>query len=199
MLSSPVPGSPPAGPVGTARMTEVAVRTRHRSHNVRDMTARLLAQRPRGASRWLGMAGFGIAVLCTAVVGGLAASGSKAEYAALELPGWAPPAWLFGPVWTILYVLIALAGWLVWQRTGWTPALHAYAVQLGLNAAWTPLFFGAGWYGVALVEIVLLWVLIAVTIVLFRRISRPAAALLVPYVAWVSFATALNAAVWWAN
>ncbi|MEU4220271.1 TspO/MBR family protein [Actinoplanes sp. NPDC026623] len=164
------------------------------------MTAKPLSPRlPAGGTRWLGLLGFGLAVLCTAVVGSLAATGSKAEYASLEQPAWAPPSWLFGPVWTILYVLIAIAGWLVWQRTGWTRALTVYAVQLALNAAWTPLFFAAGRYGLALVEIMVLWVLILATIVLFWRTSRLAAALLVPYLAWVSFATALNAAIWSAN
>jgi tryptophan-rich sensory protein len=164
------------------------------------MATTRLSREPRpGVVRWLGLAGFGLAVLCTAVVGGLAASGSKAEYAALDRPGWAPPSWLFGPVWTTLYVLIAVAGWLAWKRTGWTPALTVYAAQLVLNAAWTPLFFAAGQYGLALTEIVVLWALIAATVVLFWRVSRLAAALLVPYLAWVSFATALNAAIWWAN
>jgi tryptophan-rich sensory protein len=102
-------------------------------------------------------------------------------------------------VWTVLYVLIAVSGWLVWRRTGWSRALTVYAVQLALNAAWTPIFFGFGRYGLALVEIVLLWVLIGATVLLFRPVSRVAAGLLLPYWAWVTFATALNAAIWLAN
>jgi tryptophan-rich sensory protein len=102
-------------------------------------------------------------------------------------------------VWTILYAMIAVAGWLVWRRTGWSTALTAYAVQLGLNAIWTPIFFGAGQYGWALVDIVVLWFAIGATVALFWRESRLAAALLLPYWAWVTFATALNAAIWWAN
>jgi len=95
----------------------------------------------------------------------------------------------------VLYAMIAVAGWLVWRRVGWTPALTVYAAQLVLNAAWTPIFFGAGRYGWALADIVLLWVLIGVTVVMFRRVSRPAAWLLVPYWLWVTYATALNAAI----
>ena len=106
---------------------------------------------------------------------------------------------MFGPVWTVLYIAIAVAGWLVWRRVGWGPALAVYAVQLALNAAWTPLFFGAGAYGLALVEILVMWLAIGATVVLFWRVSRPAALLLVPYWAWVTFATALNFAIWRLN
>jgi tryptophan-rich sensory protein len=106
---------------------------------------------------------------------------------------------LFGPVWTVLYIAIAVAGWLVWRRVGWGPALGAYAVQLALNAAWTPLFFGAGAYGLALAEILVMWLAIGVTVVLFWRVSRPAAVMLVPYWAWVTYATALNFAIWRLN
>ena len=96
--------------------------------------------------------------------------------------------------------MIAVAGWLVWRRTGsWTPALTAYAIQLVLNAVWTPIFFGFGQYGLALADIVAMWIAIGVTVVLFWRISRPAALLLLPYWAWVTFATALNAWIWNAN
>src|ERR687889_330005 len=93
----------------------------------------------------------------------------------------------------------AVAGWLVWRRVGWTGALTVYAAQLVLNALWTPIFFGFGQYGLALADIVVLWVLIGVTVALFRPISRVAAALLLPYWAWVTFATALNAFIWHAN
>lgn len=151
------------------------------------------------AATWIALAGFGAATAAAALLGGLGVAGTSIEYASLDRPSWAPPSWLFGPVWTVLYIMIAVAGWLVWKRTGWTTALTAYAVQLALNAAWTPIFFGFGRYGLALVDIVLLWVAIAVTIWLFRPISRTAVALLLPYWAWVTFATALNAAIWAAN
>jgi benzodiazapine receptor len=99
----------------------------------------------------------------------------------------------------VLYVMIAVAGWLVWRRTGWTSALTVYAAQLILNAIWTPIFFDFGRYGLALADIVVLWALIVATIVLFLRKSLPAAALLLPYLAWVTFATCLNVAIWQAN
>ena len=86
--------------------------------------------------------------------------GTTDEYANLRQPGWAPPSWLFGPVWTLLYALIAVAGWLVWRRVGFGPALWAWTAQLVLNAIWTPLFFGAGAYGLAFAEIVLMWLAI---------------------------------------
>ncbi len=159
-----------------------------------------VAQPPRsGAARFSGLVGFGVAAAAAALVGVLGVAGTRAEYAALDQPAWAPPGWLFGPVWTVLYVMIAVAGWLVWRRAGWTGALTVYAVQLAVNAAWTPIFFGAGRYGWALVDIVVLWLLIVLTMVLFRRVSRPAALLLAPYLLWVTYATVLNAAIWAAN
>ncbi|GHC86392.1 hypothetical protein GCM10007079_29680 [Nocardiopsis terrae] len=145
---------------------------------------------------------FAAAVLATALVGGLAAAGSAGVYTDLELPAWAPPAWLFSPVWIALYVLVAVAGWLVWRAAGTRGAasfLAVYAVQLVLNAAWTPLFFGAALYGVALADIALLTAAVAATLLLALRHSRAAALLFAPYLAWVAFATALNAAIWAAN
>lgn len=156
-------------------------------------------ERDNGRREWLALAAFGAAVLVTAAIGGLAVRGTTSEYQRLEQPAWAPPSWLFGPVWTTLYVLIAVAGWLVWRRVGWSPALWAYVIQLVLNAIWTPIFFGAGRYGLALVDIVILWVAIGVTVALFWRVSRPAAALMLPYWAWVTFATALNFEIWRLN
>jgi len=155
--------------------------------------------RPAPTAKWLGLAGFGVAVAVAALIGGLGVAGTADEYRSLEQPSWAPPSWLFGPVWTVLYIMIAAAGWLVWRRTGWSRALTVYAVQLALNAIWTPIFFGFGRYGLALADIAVLWVLIGVTIWLFRPVSRLAAGLLVPYWAWVTFATALNFAIWHAN
>ena len=149
-------------------------------------------------STWT-LAPFAAAVTAAALIGVFGVAGTTAEYETLKQPSWAPPSWLFGPVWTILYAMIAVAGWLIWRRTGWTKALTVYAVQLTLNAIWTPIFFGAGRYGLALIDIVLLWLLIAVTAWLFRPASRLAAALLLPYWAWVTFATALNAFIWHAN
>ncbi|SHK68755.1 TspO and MBR related proteins [Pseudonocardia thermophila] len=148
----------------------------------------------------IALLGFGLAVVIVAVVGGLAVAAPDQQYAALEQPPWAPPPWLFGPVWTVLYVLIAVSGWLVWRRAGLTSPAHVvYAVQLLLNMAWTPLFFAAGLIGPAFAEIVVLWIAIVATIVLFARIDKIAAWLLVPYLAWVTFASALNLAIWVLN
>ena len=148
---------------------------------------------------WLTLLPFLAAVMAVAVVGGLAAAGVPQEYRSLEQPGFAPPSWVFGPVWTVLYVMVGVAGWLLWRERGWTPVVTLWAVQLVLNLAWTPLFFGAGLRGLALVDIVLLDLLVAATIVLGWRTSRPAALLLVPYLAWTCFATALNASIWALN
>ena len=140
----------------------------------------------------MGLVPFLLAVAVVAAIGGLAAGSAGSTYRSLELPPFAPPSWLFGPVWTVLYVLMAVAAWLVWRRTGWTTGLTWWVVQLVLNLAWTPLFFAADRYGLALVDIVVLIGALVVTMLLFRRTSTAAAWLLVPYLAWVVFATALT-------
>jgi translocator protein len=120
-------------------------------------------------------------------------------YEGLAKPAWRPPNWLFAPVWTILYLMIAVAGWLVWSAAGFTFALAVYAVQLLLNAAWTPIFFGLRRPDFAFFEIVLLWASIALTIALVHPVNAAAAWLLAPYLAWVTFAAALNFAIWRLN
>jgi len=120
----------------------------------------------------------------------------------LNKPTWNPHSWLFGPVWTLLYAMMAVAAWLVWSKGGWKSnrwALSAFCLQWLFNALWTPLFFGAHLIGAALLDIVLLWCALLLTLVLFWRVSRPAGALLIPYLAWVSFAAALNFAIWRLN
>ncbi|WJR35800.1 tryptophan-rich sensory protein [Mycobacteroides immunogenum] len=141
------------------------------------------------------------AAAIAAGVGGLASVNAAAKYGLLVQPSWAPPAWLFGPVWTVLYVLMGVAAWLVWRTRPpvATRALSAYGIQLVLNALWTPLFFGLGWRGAALAEIAVLWIALAVTITLFWRSSRIAAYLLVPYLVWTTFAVCLNFSVWQLN
>ncbi|MBI4250411.1 tryptophan-rich sensory protein [Candidatus Uhrbacteria bacterium] len=124
-------------------------------------------------------------------------------YADLVKPAFNPPAWVFGPVWTVLYALMGIAAFLVWKK-GWTQknvkvALGVFGAQLTLNAAWSILFFGLRNPGFAFADITVLWLLIAATIVAFYRISRPAAYLLVPYILWVSFAAYLNYAIWILN
>lgn len=138
---------------------------------------------------------FVAAVVLTAVVGSLFSISAGVEYLALRRPDWAPPAWLFGPVWTVLYAMIALSGWLAWRAGARRGELVLFGGQLVLNALWTPLFFGLGWYGVAFVEILLLWLAIVAVITVFWWRSRAAAVLLVPYLAWVSFAAALNVSI----
>lgn len=146
------------------------------------------------------LAGFVAAVVVVAVLGGLAAGSAGRTYERLDLPAFAPPSWLFGPVWTVLYLMIAVAGWLYWRQVGrLDAALLLYGAQLVLNAAWTPLFFGADAYGLALVDIVLLAVLVLITVLAFARRSRVAAWLLVPYLLWVLYAAALNAGIWSMN
>jgi tryptophan-rich sensory protein len=122
-----------------------------------------------------------------------------AWYAALMKPSWNPPAWLFGPVWTTLYTLMAVAAWLVWRRIGFSRSLGLYLAQLVLNAAWTPLFFGAHQLGWALIEILVMWVMILRTLLSFRRVNPTAGWLFLPYLAWVSFAAFLNFTLWRLN
>ena len=138
-----------------------------------------------------------------AVIGGLfGAGGQGGWYADLAKPSWTPPSWVFGPVWTILYGMMAVAVWLVWLRHRQRPAaaaMAAFALQLAFNAAWSPLFFGLHRPGLAFADIVLLWLALVATVWLFLRRSAVAAVLLLPYLLWVSFAAALNLAIWRLN
>jgi len=123
-------------------------------------------------------------------------------YASLNKPSWNPPGWIFGPVWTFLYALMAVAAWSVWRRGGWRAQrlpLSLFLTQLTLNALWTPLFFGVHRPDLALVDILLLWLAIVATIVAFGRTNAVAACLLAPYLAWVSFAAFLNFTLWQLN
>jgi tryptophan-rich sensory protein len=137
-----------------------------------------------------------------AAIGAWGSANSSSFYAELARPSWAPPASLFGPVWTTLYVLMAISAWLVWRVRGFggaRTALSLYVVQLGANALWSWLFFAWHRGGLAFVEVLLLWGLIVATVVAFQRISRLASILLYPYLAWVTFASALTFAVWRLN
>jgi translocator protein len=145
-------------------------------------------------------------ISCFAVTGAFALfgsfEGSRQWYESLSRPSFTPPNWLFAPAWTVLYIMMGIAAGLVWLKgTGpWvTMALAAFAFQLLLNALWTPLFFGMRSPSLALVDIVLLWLAIIATIVIFWRISRPASLLLIPYILWVSFALLLNLRIWQLN
>lgn len=145
---------------------------------------------------WPSLIVFLLLAFAAAAIGGVAASSARDTYDALTLPAWAPPGWLFGPVWSVLYVTIGVAGWMIWHADGGrgTP-IALWGAQLVLNACWTPLFFAAEQYELALAEICLLWIVLVATIVVAARIHRWAGGLLLPYMAWVSFATALNTSI----
>ena len=137
-----------------------------------------------------------------ATAGAVASVDAGAFYSQLDRPGWAPPGWLFGPVWSVLYTLMAVAAWLVWRKVGFpqaTVAISLFMTQLVANALWSWVFFAWHRGALAVVEILVLWGLVAATAVAFWRVQRLAALLLVPYLAWVSFAAALTLALWRRN
>lgn len=152
---------------------------------------------------------FGVAIailVCetAGIIGSIFTASSVATwYATLAKPALNPPAWVFGPVWTTLYALMGIAAFLVWRKglehRDVKIALGIFAVQLVLNTLWSVIFFGLHSPGGALVEIVFLWLAILATIISFARISKPAAWLLIPYVAWVGFAAYLNFTIWMLN
>ena len=158
---------------------------------------------PDSASRQLlGLAGWLAVAFIAAAVGALASVQSREFYVQLDRPSWSPPGWVFGPVWTVLYALMGIAAWLVWRVRGWAGArlaLGRFLAQLALNALWTWLFFAWRMGGLAFAEIIVLWLLIAATVLAFWSVRPLAGALLLPYLAWVSFASALNWAIWRMN
>jgi len=151
------------------------------------------------------MAGWVGLVASLGLVGLVAFGGSRFRpsdwYYALAKPSWNPPAFVFAPVWTLLYILMAIAAWLVWARAGSSAGgpLVLYLVQLALNVTWSWLFFGRHHIGLALLDLVALWAVLLVTTILFWQIRVLAGVLLVPYLAWVSFAGALNFSIWRLN
>jgi translocator protein len=149
-------------------------------------------------------------IICLAVcllaglIGSFFTAGSiPTWYAALNKPSFNPPGWIFAPVWTILYILMAIAAFLVWrkglQANGVKLALFFFALQLILNVIWSILFFNYHSPFYAYIEICALWLSIVLTIVFFYQVSKPAAWLLIPYLLWVSFASVLNFAIWRLN
>lgn len=154
------------------------------------------------SSQVVGLLVWLLVVFAAAAIGGFASASASEFYRDLVRPSWAPPGWLFGPVWTVLYALMGVAAWLVWRARGFGGARNAllvFVVQLAVNALWTWLFFVWRQGGLAFAEILLLLALILTTIVLFWRVSRLAAVLLVPYLLWVSFASALTLSMWRLN
>lgn len=149
----------------------------------------------------VGLVGWLLLTFAAAAVGAIGSSGASAFYAQLVRPAWAPPAWAFGPVWSLLYALMGVAAWLIWRLRGSSArtALILFVVQLAANALWSWLFFAWRAGGLAFAEVVLLWLLIVATVISFKRTSSLAAALLLPYLTWVSLAAALTYATWKLN
>jgi len=150
----------------------------------------------------LGLFGWLVACFSASAVGAVASIQARSFYGQLVQPAWAPPGWIFGPVWTVLYALMAIAAWLVWRSGGFRAnrtALSIFLVQLALNSLWSWLFFAWNRGALAFIDIVLLWVLIVATLISFWRVRPLAGALLIPYLLWVSFASILNYAVWQLN
>ncbi len=137
-----------------------------------------------------------------AAIGSAASIQAGSFYAQIDRPDWAPPPEVFGPVWTVMYALMGVAAWLVWRVAGFRAArtaLTLFLTQLAINALWSWLFFGWHLGALAFADVILLWVLIVATLVAFWRIRPLAGALLIPYLLWVSFASALNYSVWQLN
>ena len=150
----------------------------------------------------IGLVGWLVVSFIAAGIGGAASSQAGPFYTDLIRPDWAPPPSIFGPVWTGLYALMGVAAWLVWRVGGFRAAQSAlilFLVQLALNALWSWLFFGLHRGALAFADIVVLWVLIVATLIAFWRIRPLPGALLIPYLLWVSFASALNYTVWKLN
>lgn len=153
--------------------------------------------------KYLGLAGFILASEFVGVSGSFVTiSAIPTWYAGITKPFFAPPNWVFGPVWTTLYALIGISFWIIWQSKPSKlkkRAVYWFILQMALNAVWTPIFFGLKNPEFALFVITALWISIFQTIRFFSRITKSAGYLLIPYILWVSFATLLNAAIAWLN
>jgi benzodiazapine receptor len=150
-----------------------------------------------------GLVGWLLVSFAAAAVGGFASAGAGDFYRQLHRPGWAPPGWVFGPVWSVLYTLQGVSAWLVWREREAggrrRVALAVFLAQLAANALWSWLFFAWHRGGLAFGEVVVLLAMIGATAALFWRVRRLAGALLLPYLMWVGFATALTYAIWRRN
>jgi tryptophan-rich sensory protein len=151
----------------------------------------------------IGLAGWLVLAFLTAAVGAVASANAGSFYNELVRPTWGPPAWLFGPVWSVLYLFMGISAWLVWREHGFDRArvaLGLFVIQLVANALWSWLFFFWKQGGWAFIDILILWLLVAATIIQFwRQPARIAAILLIPYLAWITFAAFLNLSVWQLN
>jgi translocator protein len=152
---------------------------------------------------WLSLLPFVVVCLAVAGIGALFTNSSvKTWYPQLHRPEWTPPNWIFGPVWTTLYLMMAFSAWLIWRGSSWSAARFAlllFAIQLVLNMLWSAVFFGMRRIGPAFAEILLLWMMIIATTVAFYSLSLLAAWLLIPYIAWVGLASYLNFRIWQMN
>jgi translocator protein len=175
-----------------------------------DARSGMIRGNPQGATamensrgkRIIGLIGWLAICFVAAAIGAAASVDAGPFYAGLVRPGWAPPASVFGPVWSVLFVLMAVAAWLVWRKDGFRAARVALLVflgQLALNALWSWLFFAWHRGGLAFADILVLLAMIVATMVAFWRVRPLAGALLIPYLLWVGFASALNLAVWRLN
>lgn len=167
-----------------------------RSHRAQSVAHRSVKIQIVGFVAWL------LLTFAAAGLGGFASAQAGSFYAELERPSWAPPGWLFGPVWAVLYCLMAISVWLVWrevEQKGGALPYTLYVAQLAANALWTWLFFVWHLGALAFFEVAVLWLLIAATATVFWRRNRMAGALLLPYLVWVGFATALTWAIWQSN
>jgi len=150
----------------------------------------------------IGLLGWLLLSFAAAAIGAIASAGAGAFYEQLLRPGWAPPASLFAPVWTVLYILMGVSAWLIWREFGFKEgksALALFSIQLCANALWSWVFFVWHQGALAFAEVILLWCLIVATVRSFRRLNTAAAALLLPYLGWVTFACALTFAEWRLN
>jgi tryptophan-rich sensory protein len=151
-------------------------------------------------SSYLVLAGFCAACFLVALSGAFFRPGPW--YDGIAKPSWTPPDYVFAPAWTLLYIMIAVSGWLAWRAAGFSGAPGAfvfYAIQLVANALWSAIFFGMKRPGLAIVDVAIMWVAILATILAFFHVSEWAAYLLIPYLLWVTFASALNIAIWRLN
>ncbi|MDX9856350.1 MAG: TspO/MBR family protein [candidate division Zixibacteria bacterium] len=157
--------------------------------------------KPRTTSQAvLGIVGWLVLTFAVALFGAQFEPGEW--YASLDKPSWTPPSWLFGPVWTLLYALMAVAAFLVWRQCGFTgarAALSLFIAQLVVNGLWSWFFFGMHRIGLAFFDIIVLWFLIAATIMAFYKLNKVAGWMLIPYLMWVSYAAGLNFALWRMN
>lgn len=155
------------------------------------------------SNNYLMLGAFALASFTVSALGGaITASSVGTWYQTLNKPFFNPPDWLFGPVWTALFAAMAVAAWWVWRHgpsPAVTRALQLHGLQLALNFTWTAIFFGLQQPAAAFFQIIVFWLAVAATIQAFAQVDRWAAWLMVPYLAWISFAAALNGAIWWLN